>query len=145
MIDAGRELTFTVTGTVHEGYFSVGAFGTTQEELRREVAVALSRLVEVLELRVESNDSWIMANTWTYYAVITVRTKFAHAGGVDDIRKIVDGAFWTAAGTDPVTTGGEDSQNRPRVESPSSGIGAAITGVAVIVVGAIVLLIWARP
>ena len=140
MIAAGSVLRFTVSGTVKERFFAF-----TQAQLRDDVAAQLARFVDLvgLELGDRTDNTWT-TETWPYYALVTVRTRVDHADA-RDVLLIVDHAFFEASGTDPVTTPGHDTQQRPDISGAGPGLAAMLTAGAVLVVGAIVLVIWARP
>jgi hypothetical protein len=94
--------------------------------------------VNVVGLMIEG-DSRFTSLGYSYRAIVSVTTKWPHAD-VADVASIVDGAFWEASGIKPIVTLGENSQLRP-----SQPQGFPWTSAAVLVVGALVLVIWAKP
>lgn len=142
MVRQGARVEATVTGTVREGWLS---FGTSESDLRNGVLQAFAGRVAVDALTIESDASW-RTNTWSYRAIATVRTLSDHAR-VEDVLGIVGGAFGQVAGTMPIVTLGAWTQADPRQPADDSlfGIGTSLSLVAVIVVGALVLIIWAKP
>ena len=137
MIAKGTELTFTITGTVSESF---GSSQWSPADLRNDVMRALT-LAEVVSFRIEGDATWQM-ETWSYKAVVTVRTLYDHRS-MADVISIIDGAFWTAAGTRPIVTEGADTQDTPTVSKP--GATSTLSLIAIIIVGALVLIIWAKP
>lgn len=141
MIAKGTEVSVTVTGTVSES-FGWSQYSTA--DLRNDVMRILSSRLNVTAFNIKGDESWMM-ETWSYRAMLTVKTISDHAR-IEDVLSIVDGAFWQAADTKPVVTLGEYSQQDPSEGRPGApSATSTLSSIAIIIVGAIVLLIWAKP
>lgn len=92
MIAAGSTLTFRVDGQVRLGWTDVG--GQTPEDVRSEVIQSLMPYVGVQTIVINPLTSGL--TTWTYNAIVSVKTKTAH-GAADDVGAIVAHAFYVAA------------------------------------------------
>jgi len=140
MIPAGSKFTFTVTGGVHEFVIS----GYSEADLRAAVISKLSQRFDVLSLSLET-DEGMFSQSWNYTANVEVETKIDYAT-LADVQSIVYGAFWEAADAEPIVTQGRNSQASPvQPGSGGLGLGFGLGAGAIIIVGALVLVIWARP
>ena len=135
----------TVTGTVREGWFSLG---TSESDLRAAVLVALAaRAITVREWTLETDARWWRTETWSYRAVLDA-TSTRWQG--DALAAAVEQAFTAAAGAPSIVTRDSWTQPDPRRDEP--GILSAVVGgpstlwpLALIVVGVLVLVVWAKP
>lgn len=129
MVPRGSRLTFRVTGDVDaaRGLFQYN----TSAEFRSAVSLSLANGgVETQSLVIDSDESWsdpIIGGTWGYSATVGVRTLSDHAAPAD-VKAIVNGAFWRAAGLMPVTTDGAYSQPGSSVKPPGGGLLPALFG-----------------
>jgi hypothetical protein len=139
MVPAGTSLWFTVTGGVHEFIIS----GYSEADLRQAVIAKLAQRFEVLSLTLKTDEGFF-SQSWSYTATVNVRTVVDYAS-LADAQSIVYGAFWEAADAEPIVTQGRSSQTDPRRSDSGFGLGFSLGAGALIVVGALVLVIWARP
>lgn len=138
MIPAGTEYEFTVTGGVHEFVIS----GYSEADLRQAIISKLTQRFDVLSLRLVT-DEGMFSQSWNYTANVTIRTRVDHAE-LADVQSVVYGAFWESADAEPIVTLGRNTQADPSKGS-GLGLGLGLGAGAVIIVGALVLVIWARP
>ena len=139
MIRALTPLSFTVTGGVHEFVVS----GYSEADLRRDVVSKLTQRFDILSLTLKTDEGFF-SQSWNYTATVEVRTRVDYAN-IADVQSIVYGAFWEATDAEPIVTQGRNSQSSPLQESNGFGLGFGLGAGALIIVGALVLVIWARP
>jgi len=139
MIRALTPLSFTVTGGVHEYVIS----GYSEADLRQAVISKLTQRFDILSLTLKSDEGFF-SQSWNYTANVDIRTRVDYAN-IADVSSIVYGAFWEATDAEPIVTQGRNSQIDPRREESGFGLGFSLGAGALIIVGAVVLVIWARP
>jgi len=139
MIRAGTSLSFTITGGVHEFVIS----GYSEADLRASVISKLTQRFDILRLQLTTDEGWF-SQSWNYTANVEVKTQIDYAD-IADVSSIVYGAFWEATDAEPIVTQGRNSQPDPNRQDSGFGLGFSLGAGALIVVGALVLVIWARP
>jgi len=145
MVRADTTLTFDIEGTTG------GWLPIDDTDLRSGVANALTPFVDVLEVAITRGS--FLANVidvqwwhWNYRAVVTLRTRSAYADA-DDIRSVVAGVFYQAAGAMPSVTVRSfgEAQGAGVTQTSAPAVRAflnALTGTGVLLLVAVVGLVW---